>query len=349
MPSPEQMRVSAIQAFREELGRLEAVGVLTLDPASRDRLTAHHEAELAALAARGGVDLTRAAARLSTGMRIATLLGTAALSAAYALFVNSRWGTLSTALQLTLVIVPTLVLVILTDVAARREPSGYVASLLSTVATIAFLTNLSVLGWLYNLPDSRMAFLVTGLFALLLAYGYRLLLPLIVGIAGVAVWGWTLGAIPLGLWWRTGFGIMEPLVLTGLVAMTIPARLRGPPAFAAWWRGAGAALLVLGILLLGEFGQLSWFVSFEMGTIEHVYQVVGAVGLAALLVWSIRHEWRAATLVGTVGAVIFLYLRLVDWFWTLVPQWLFFLLVGGVAVAVLLVLRRLRRLGEART
>jgi len=349
MPSVEQLRVSAILAFREELARLEAAGVLTLDPASRERLNARHDAELAALAAQGDVDLTHAAARLSTGMRIATLLGTAALSAAYALFVNSRWGTLSTALQLLLVIVPTLVLVILTHVAAQKERSGYIASLLATVAAIAFLTNLSVLGWLYNLPDSRMAFLVVGLFALLLAYGYGLVLPLIVGIVSMGIWGWTLGAIPLGLWWRQGFAVIETLLVTGVVVMMVPALVRGPAKFAPWWRGFGAGLLVLGLLLVGQFGNLSGFTSVDLRTLEHAYQLVGALALPALMVQGIRRDQRIVTLVGTVGAVFFLYLRLVDWFWKLVPQWLFFLMVGALALAVLFVLRRLRRVGVAAT
>jgi len=347
MPSADQLRASAIIAFREELARLEAAGVLALEPAARERIRAHHDAELARLAAQGDVDLTQAAARLSTGMRIATLLGTAALSAAYALFVNSKWGVLSTPMQLSLVIIPMLVLVILTHVAAQKERSGYIASLLATVAAIAFLTNLSVLGWLYNLPDSRMAFLVVGLFALLLAYGYALTLPLIVGITGLSIWGWTLGAIPLGLWWRQGFTVIETLLLTGFVMMTVPVWTRGPAKFAPWWRGIGAGLVAVGLLLVGESGNFSGFTSVRLRTIEHFYQVVGAITLTTMIVWGIRRDQRVVTQVGTLGAVFFLYLRLVDWFWKLVPQWLFFLMVGGLALAVLFLLRRLRRLGEA--
>ena len=347
MPSAEQRRAATILAFRDELARLEAAGVLALDAAARERLHAHHDAELAMLAAQGDVDLTEAAARLSIGMRIATLLGTAALSAAYALFVSSKWGILSTPMQLALVGIPPVLLVVLTHVAAQRERSGYIASLLATVAAIAFLMNLSALGWLYNLPDSRMAFLVVGVFSLLLAYGYSLTLPLILGIAGLSIWGWTLGAIPLGLWWRQGFAVMEPLLLTGLLVMLVPAWARGPAKFAAWWRGIGSGLLVFGVLLMGQYGNFSGFTALDVSTISQAYQLIGALALTALVVWGIRTDQRIVTRIGTVGAVFFLYLRLADWFWDLVPQWLFFLMVGGLALAVLLVLRRLRRLGEA--
>jgi uncharacterized membrane protein len=343
MPSADQLRASAILAFREELARLETEGVLALEPAARERIRAHHDATLAALAAVGDVDLSAAAARLSTGMRVATLLGTIALSAAYGLFVSSHWGTLALTPQLALVSLPPLLLVAITHVAAARERSGYVASLIATVAAIAFAINLGTLGQLFNLPDSRTALLAVGAFALLLAYGYGLTLPLIVGIGGIGGWLWTLGAIPLGIWWRDGFGVIEPLLLVGLLALTAPAWIRGPAKFAPWWRGVGAVALVLGLLLAESVGTLSVFATADLDAIETGYKLVGAVVLTALVVWGIRRDQRVVMQIGSAGAVLYLCMRMVDWFWDLVPQWLFFLLVGAFALAVLLVLRRLRR------
>jgi len=344
MPSAEQLRASAIIAFRDELARLEAEGVVALDPATRERIRAHHDATLAALAAAGEVDLSVTAARLSAGMRVATLLGTIALSAAYGLFVSAYWGKLPLALQLALVTLPPILLVALTHVAAARERSGYVASLIATVAAIAFAINLGTLGQLYNLPDSRGALLVVGAFAMLLAYGYGFTLPLIVGIGGIGGWLWTLGAIPLGLWWRDGFGVIEPLLLVGVLALTAPAWIRGPAKFAPWWRGMGATVLVLGLLLVQSNGEVSAFWTTNRHTIEIVYELVGAVVLTSLVVWGIRRDQRLVAQIGTAGAVLYLFMRLVDWFWDLLPKWLFFLLVGGFALAVLLVLRRVRRL-----
>jgi uncharacterized membrane protein len=48
--------------------------------------------------------------------------------------------------------------------------------------------------------------------------------------------------------------------------------------------------------------------------------------------------------IGSAGAVLYLFLRLVHWFWDLLPRWLFFLVVGGFALAVLLILRRARQM-----
>jgi uncharacterized membrane protein len=344
MPSAEQLRASAILAFRDELARLEAEGVVALDPAVRERIRAHHDAALSVLAAAGEVDLSVTAARLSAGMRVATLLGTIALSTAYGLFVSAYWGRLALALQLALVALPPILLVALTHVAAARERSGYVASLIATVAAIAFAVNLSTLGQLYNLPDSRSALLAGGAFAMLLAYGYGLTLPLIVGIGGIGGWLWSLGAIPLGLWWRDGFGVIEPLLLVGALALAAPAWIRGPPKFAPWWRGMGATALVLGLLLVESDGKVSAFWTTNRHTIETVYKLVGALVLTALVAWGIRRDQRLVTQIGSAGAVLYLFMRLVDWFWDLLPKWLFFLLVGAFALAVLLVLRRVRRL-----
>ena len=343
MASADQLRVSAIVAFREELARLEAEGVIALDPSTRERIRAHHDATLLALAASGDVDLTAAAARLSAGMRVATLLGTIALSAAYGFFVSSHWGALALPLQLALVTLPPLLLVPLVHVSAARERSGYVAALIAAVAVIAFAVNLGTLGQLFNLPDSRCALLAVGTFAMLLAYGYGLTLPLIIGIGGVGGWLWTLGAIPLGLWWRDGFSVIEPLLLVGLLALAVPSWIRGPVKFAPWWRGVGATALVAGLLMATTEGSLSVFAASDPRAIELGYKLLGAVALPALVMWGIRRDQRLVMQIGSAGAVLYLYMRLVDWFWDLVPKWLFFLLVGALALVILLVLRRLRR------
>jgi hypothetical protein len=347
MASADQQRASAILAFHEELGRLEDEGV-AIDPAALARVRAHHDQLLSRLVAQAGVDVAPGAARLSSGMQIATLLGTIALSAAYGLFVGSHWGGLALASQIALVSVPPLLLIGLTHLAAARERTGYVASLLATVAVIAFAVNLGTLGSLFNLPDSRNALLAVGVLGLLLAYRYRLTLPLLPGIAGVGGWLWSLGAVPFGLWWRDGFGVLEPLLAVSVLAMTVPAWTRGPASFAPWWRGTGAAALSFAMLLPADFGQLSALTFVSVRTIEVAYKIAGGATFAGLVWWGIRRDQRLVMQIGATGAVIYLFLRLVDWFWDWIPQWLFFLVVGAFALAVLFVLRRLHRRMAAR-
>ena len=47
--------------------------------------------------------------------------------------------------------------------------------------------------------------------------------------------------------------------------------------------------------------------------------------------------------VGVGFFVIFLFTKLFDWWWETMPKYIFFLVLGLTAVAILLVLRRLRR------
>ncbi len=50
---------------------------------------------------------------------------------------------------------------------------------------------------------------------------------------------------------------------------------------------------------------------------------------------------------GVVFFVIFLYTKFYDWWWDLLPKYLFFLILGLTAVLVLLMMKRLRRAGGA--
>jgi hypothetical protein len=48
-------------------------------------------------------------------------------------------------------------------------------------------------------------------------------------------------------------------------------------------------------------------------------------------------------LLGTLGLLLFLLTKLVDWWWDWMPRYLFFLVVGTLAVAVLRVAAGMRR------
>jgi hypothetical protein len=41
--------------------------------------------------------------------------------------------------------------------------------------------------------------------------------------------------------------------------------------------------------------------------------------------------------------VLFTYLKAFDWWWDLLPNYLFFLLLGAIAIAALVILRRVRQ------
>ena len=340
----DRARAQRILAFREEVATLQDEGVVGRDGELLAKVTAHHDAILADISAREDVDFTRSEARLSTGMRIATVLGAAALSAAWGFFVAAAWDDLARGGRLALVAIPPILLTLGTAYAARRESSGYVASIVATVAAIAFAVNLTALGVLYDLPDSRRIFLAVGTFAMLLAYGYGLAMPLLIGIGGIGGWLWSLAAIPQGRWWDGVFGQLEFLALLGAVAMLIPALTRkGPPSFALVWRAVGATGMVVALLFLGLTADASFFDGANDDVVEGIYQLLGGVAFTVMVWQGLVRDRTELVRAGTVGLALLLLFRMVDWFWDWIPKWLFFLVVGGIAFGALLLLRRLRR------
>jgi hypothetical protein len=141
-----QARADRIRAFREELAQLELEQGAVLTGEQRTRIAAHHDGLLADLAGRYDIDTTATQKQLALGLRIASFLGALAFCIAVVLFVERFWGGLTTGTQVALLILATLVPLVLTEVAARRERTLYFAALAALVAFTAFVTNLSLLG-----------------------------------------------------------------------------------------------------------------------------------------------------------------------------------------------------------
>ncbi|MNP66345.1 hypothetical protein D3C76_1620490 [compost metagenome] len=77
--------------------------------------------------------------------------------------------------------------------------------------------------------------------------------------------------------------------------------------------------------------------------VEGFYQVAGFIG-AGLAIWlGNRRDWPDVLYTGLLFFIVLLGIKLFDWWWELMPKYLFFLLLGLVAVLILMVLNRLRR------
>jgi uncharacterized membrane protein len=97
----------------------------------------------------------------------------------------------------------------------------------------------------------------------------------------------------------------------------------------------------LALLLLSFSGDLCCS-PFGPKLAQIVYQMLG-VGLSAALVAHGIHLGQGALVnLGAAAFVVFLYARLHAWFWEWLPKYLFFLLIGVTALALVLVFRRLR-------
>jgi len=77
--------------------------------------------------------------------------------------------------------------------------------------------------------------------------------------------------------------------------------------------------------------------------IKGIYQVLGFTGSAAVIWLGMRRSWPEVANTGMVFFVIFLYTKFFDWWWDVMPKYLFFLVVGLTAILFLVVLRRLHR------
>lgn len=340
-----QARADRIAAFRTELEALERERVLMLPEDVRAAVQAHHAGLLQRFAADYDIDLSREQKKLSWGMRLASLFGALALSAAVFFFFYRFWGALSTPLQVAVLLAAPLLATLAVDYAARRERSLYFASLIGLVALAAFVLDLSVLGRIFNVTPSQHAFLAWAAFALLLAYGYGLRLLLVAGLTSLMAWlSATAGTFGGGYW--LSFGERpENFVVAGLVLFALGMREQpGYPGFAAIYRVYGLLVVFIAVLILANFGSIS-YLPLDSDLVEFLYQAAGFV-LAGLAIWlGIRRRWSGLVNLGSTFGVINLYTKLFDWWWDWMPKYLFFLLLGLIAVLLLLVLRRLRGQG----
>ncbi len=177
-----QKRVDRIALFRAELAELEREKGLTLTAEQRSGLDAHVARLLSRFQQEFGVDATDSARRVSWGMRVASLLGGAALIAAAVLFLHRVWGNLPTAAQVSILTVAPLAFLAGVEAAVARRADHYYVALLALAAGVAFFMELNALGSVLSLTDSPQVLLAWGLFGLLMAYAYGLRLLLGAGL-----------------------------------------------------------------------------------------------------------------------------------------------------------------------
>ena len=338
-----QRRVDEIRTFNDELQRLEADGALTLTPEQKQAVTSHHADLLKSLSESFDIDRDSRAKQLSLGMRVASFLGALALAASVFFLFYQFWGRFGTVAQVFTLVVAALASFAGTLVLQRRDATGYFTKLAALVAFACFVLNIAMLGQIFNITPSDKALLPWAALALLLAYQCDLRLLLAAGIlcliafvaARTGTWG--------GVYWL-GFGQRPenffPIAIALFFAPSlIPhGRYAG---FAAIYRVLGLLALLLPMLVLANWGQGS-HVMLDPDFIEGAYQVLG-FAVSAVAIWlGARRGWSEVVNTSLVMFVVFLYTKFYDWWWEVMPKYLFFLVVGLTAVLFLFVLRRLR-------
>jgi len=134
--------------------------------------------------------------------------------------------------------------------------------------------------------------------------------------------------------------VLLPAVLVAAFAQAEINRTRY--GFSQTLRLAGLAPLSLAVLILSESGRQSQM-PLETSTVEHLYQLAGFALAAGMLIVGIRRRWTDTVNLGAAFFGVLLLLRYVDWWWDVMPKYVFFLIVGLTAIALMVLLRRLRR------
>lgn len=347
--SDAQQRADAIRIFQVELKRLESAGVLRLDEAQHAAVRAHHQTLLSTLAQDFDIDRDAQTKQLSLGMRIASFLGAVALAASVFFLFYQFWGWFSTLVQVAVLITAPLAAFLTTLWIARKDSSGYFAKLAAMVTFACFVLNLIMLGQVFNITPSDKALLPWAALALLLAYALDLRLLLVAGIlcliafiaARVGVWG--------GMYWIHLGERPENFFPAAIVLFLLPQWMdhRRFAGFAQTYRVLASLTLFLPMLVLAHWGQGS-YLTLEPLTVEHLYQILGFVGTALLTAYGVRKQWNEVVNTGVTLFVVFLYTKLFSWWWDEMPKYVFFLLLGLIALLLLFVFRRLRSVAVTR-
>jgi hypothetical protein len=338
-----QARADQVRAFRREVSRLAAEDVLHLTDEQASAVAAHHERLLATLARDFDIDRSEREGQLSRGLRIASVLGGAALIAAITALIERVWGSLSLPAQVTLLTACPLVSLAGVQMAAERERTRYVAGLFALVACGTAWFAIGMIPRLLDLPMSALLLWPSAAFGIAVAvsYGFRLVLvlSLVLLVTASASVFFVAGGVP----WPTLFERLEPFAGTSFVLFAL-SRHVGPlgEGFADAARNTAMALGLGALLVLSNASGTS-LLAYAPETTMALYQVA-FVPVTVFLLWrALGAGDVTGTNLGALALGLFLIIRYVDWFWDRLPAWAFFLALAGVALLSIAALKRARR------
>jgi hypothetical protein len=338
-----QLRAENICAFRRELELLEREGILSLSGEDRTRIDSHHQAILADLASSFDIDISDSQKRMSLVMRIVSTLGGIALCTAIFLFFFRYWGWLSTPVQVAVIIIVPLLALLATHAASKKEKTSYFTSLLAIIAFASFVMNLNVLGSIFNLAPSAAAFLIWGLFALCFAYGFRLKLQLAAALVCLAIYFAALLIRFSGGSWQGIMDRPETLLTGGLLILVSSGVVSDQhhPDFPQIFRLIGLSFAFLALLVLANEGQMT-FLPWSKRTVQGIYQLAGFAAAIASVWYGVRKRYMDSVNLGAGFFAVYTFNRLFVWWWDWLPNYVFFLVIGGIALGLLAVFRKIR-------
>jgi len=338
-----QQRADEIRTFQAELGRLERDGVLALSADQRLALAEHHRGLLAGYSSDFDIDRDAQAKQLSLGMRVASFLGALALAASVFFLFYQFWGLLPTGAQVGVLLAAAFGTFLGTLAVQARDSTGYFTKLAAMVAFACFVLNIAMLGQIFNITPSDKALLPWAAFALLLAYACDLRLLLAAGILCLIAFISARTGTWSGMYWLY-FGERPENFFPAAIAMFFAPQLvdhRRFPGFGAIYRVFALLALLLPILVLSNWGEIS-YMDYDRNLIEGGYQLLGFATSAGVVWLGAKRHWPEVVNTGLTFFVIFLYTKFYDWWWEIMPKYLFFLVIALTAMLMLVVFKRLR-------
>ena len=341
-----QKRADQVKAFQDELALLESDRVLSLNNEQAQSVSAYHQNLLTQYSDDFDIDQDQREKQLSLGMRIASFLGALALAASVFFLFYQFWGKLSTTSQIVILITGSLATFVATLLVAEKEKTGYFAKLVGLVSFACFVLNISMLGQIFNITPSDNAFIVWGAFAFLLAYTCDIRLLQAAGILCVIAFVSARVGTWSGMYWLSFGERPEHFFPVAILLFLFPHFVNHDRywGFAPIYRVFGLLCLFLPILVLSLFGRIS-YLPLDTDVIEGLYQLAGFVLSAAAVWWGIRKHWKETITTGNTFFVIYLFTKFFDWWWEIMPKYLFFFIIGLTAVLFLLIFKRLRAKG----
>jgi uncharacterized membrane protein len=256
------------------------------------------------------------------------------------------WGLFSTTTQVVVLIIAPLITFIATMLIAAREQTGYFAKLAALVSYACFVLNISMLGQIFNITPTDNALIVWAAFAFLLAYTFDIRLLLAAGILCVISYlSARTGTWHGGYWIHFGQR-PENFFPAAIIIFAFPWLVKHQRfwGFEPIYRVFGLLTAFFPILILSNWGYIS-YLNYNSNIIEGAYQILG-FALAAGVIWlGIRKHWQDVVNTGNVFFVIFLYTKMFDWWWDIMPKYLFFFVIGLTAILFLVIFKRLRSKG----
>lgn len=338
-----QQRADQIHAFYDEVELLEAEQVLKIDAERFESVVSYHKGLLKSLTDQYDIDIGSHQKQLSTGMKIASFIGALALAASVFFLFYQFWGYFSTPVQVSILIAAPLLSLFVTYWVSQREATGYFAKLLSMVSFTCFVLNLVMLGQIFNITPSENALLVWAAFGFLLAYTFDVRLLLAAGILSLAGFIAARMGTWSGMYWLSFGERPENFLVPALLIFTVPLWLKQKHynGFMPIYRVFGCLLFLFPVLVLSNWGHGS-YLSWDASIIEGSYQLIGFIGSAGLIALGIRQNWTDTINTGNVFFVLFLYTKMFDWWWDIMPKYLFFLVIALSSLLMLFIYKRIR-------